>query len=179
MPNTPFYPGRDDPDSQWVIPGAGPYPVQQPEQEPPPKRKHTITIVIAVLVAMVLCVIGSLIIGGMAAENKGTLSEVRTAPATEPTTKAPSTTKKKPAGPVTIGDGDWVVGDDVKAGTYKAAGADPGVVTFCTWTVRENDEPGAEIVDFGTSNGTKEPGRVKLSRGQSFETSGCKDWVRQ
>ena len=81
--------------------------------------------------------------------------------------------------PQTIDDGQWLVGKDVAAGTYRTAGAADTAFPACGWAVRKSDAQNAEVIDAGGSNKVNAPGRVVLKKGQVLETSGCKPWVKQ
>jgi hypothetical protein len=75
-----------------------------------------------------------------------------------------------------IGPGTWEVGVDVKPGKYRTAGAEAGVVKYCSWQVLKGSETGEFLAGSAV---TKEiqPARVTLSKGQFFITSGCKEWA--
>ena len=81
----------------------------------------------------------------------------------------PSDIKK----PVTVREGTWEVGTDIKAGKYKTPGAEDGVIEFCSWSVQKGDD----YVDFGSSGESDAQGLVTLKNGQVFETNGCQPWV--
>ena len=82
--------------------------------------------------------------------------------------------QKAPSG--SIGPGTWEVGVDVKPGKYRTAGAEAGVVKYCSWQVLKGSETGEFLAGSAV---TKEiqPARVTLSKGQFFITSGCKEWA--
>lgn len=77
--------------------------------------------------------------------------------------------------PVTIGDGTWEVGTDVKAGKYRTPGPVNSVLVMCYWDVRNGSEEG-EIVAQGVKNDLGAQGLVTLRKGQFFTTSGCEAW---
>ncbi len=99
-----------------------------------------------------------------------------------PTPAADTTTQKNapktPAKPATFGDGTYLVGDDLPAGTYRSAGAAEGMFQLCSWSIKASDEQSARIVDIGTAGELTDRQRVKLKAGQEFETNGCAPWTR-
>lgn len=129
---------------------------------------------IAALVAgavIVLCLIGGVI---LAVTNSG--SHPAAVPATAPpfTASAPAPSASGPRR--SIGGNDVVhVGEDVPAGTYRAATAvtpDSG----CYW-LKSRDAEGADII----ANGLPAGGRpeVVLTAGQWFTSSSCPEWVKR
>lgn len=168
------------------VPPSAPFSPGGGRPTPTAANKHRGWIVAAVLFGVLFCLVGTLVVGGMIADKK----QKPTTPAPLPTTRtgeveksagvkgAPPATKVA-AVPSRIGDGQWLVGEDVKAGIYRTGGAKERAVTFCQWTVKAGDESGAELLDFGSATGTQETGRVRLRNGQVFDTHGCQDWVRR
>lgn len=75
----------------------------------------------------------------------------------------------------TIGDGTWVVGKHVKAGTYRSSGAADSVVPYCNWSAKS----GEEIEDLDATDKKADPQQVTLKKGMTFETSGCAVWVKE
>jgi hypothetical protein len=78
-----------------------------------------------------------------------------------------------------IGEGQWIVGVDVDPGNYRTKGAQEGLVQYCVWSVRKNDNPSAEVMDFGSADKVDQPGLVTLKDGQYFTMAGCQDFVRR
>lgn len=68
------------------------------------------------------------------------------------------------------GDGVYIVGQDMLAGTYRTAGK-----FNCYYAFMSDTSASAEIVDNQLTNGSA---IVTLSDGQVFETSGCAEWVK-
>ncbi|GHH95060.1 hypothetical protein [Streptomyces capillispiralis] len=93
---------------------------------------------------------------------------------TETVTAKPKKTKKP--GPATrfSGDGEYLVGEDMKAGTYKTAG--PADEWGCYWE-RAKDASG-EFEAIITNNNLTGQGRVTLNNGEYFKTNGCQEWKR-
>ncbi|MFB6512102.1 hypothetical protein ACFCW4_02625 [Streptomyces virginiae] len=87
---------------------------------------------------------------------------------------APST-PPTPSGPAeTIGSGTYLVGEDIKAGTYKTAGPSSSSVPNCYWSRNKNDS--GEFSAIITNELLQGPGRVTVKKGEVFETSGCEVW---
>lgn len=80
--------------------------------------------------------------------------------------------KKKAAG--TIGDGTWVVGTDIEAGTYKAK-ADVG--SKCYWGIFASGTNGSDIIANDLPGGGLPS--VTLAAGQDFKSSRCGSWEKQ
>lgn len=88
---------------------------------------------------------------------------------------APKPQTKKEAAAQPIGDGVYLVGTDLPAGTYTSPGA-AGVA--CFWSVRVDDDQDADVAAIGST--TKHTGRqrVQVRKGQVFNTNGCAYWVK-
>lgn len=108
----------------------------------------------------------------------GAAAEARPAPTvTKTVTAKPKPPKKTEApGPATSfsGDGEYLVGEDIAAGTYKTAGADGSF--GCYWE-RAKDASG-EFGSIIANNNLEGPGRVTLNKGEYFKTSRCAEWKR-
>lgn len=93
------------------------------------------------------------------------------APITKTVTAEPEEASGPPA--TVPGDGQYLVGEDIKPGTYKTAGADG---FGCYWARLRNasGELGAIIANGNVKGQT----RVTLKKGEYFETKGCQDWKR-
>ncbi|WP_406423291.1 hypothetical protein OH809_06495 [Streptomyces sp. NBC_00873] len=117
---------------------------------------------------------------GASAKPGPTVTATKTAEAgpaptvTETVTAKPKKTKE--AGPATSfgGDGEYLVGEDIKAGTYKTAGSDGSF--GCYWA-RLKDASG-EFDAIIANNNLKGPGRVTLNKGEYFETQRCQEWKK-
>lgn len=102
-------------------------------------------------------------------------AEAEAAPAvTETVTAEPEETEE--AGPATSvsGEGEYLVGEDIKAGTYKSAG--PSGDFGCYWA-RLKDASG-EFDAIIANNNLSGPGRVTLNKGEYFQTTMCQEWTR-
>ncbi len=91
--------------------------------------------------------------------------------AEEPTQAA----EPEPAGKATtIDEGQWEVGEDVQAGTYKVV--EPIDSGFCYWKITRHGHPsdivGSDIVQGGRPT-------VTLKEDQDFTTNRCGTWERQ
>lgn len=75
-----------------------------------------------------------------------------------------------------LGPGTYVVGKDIKPGTYKTAGpADPSIPN-CYWA-RLKDTSG-DFQSILANNNTQGPTTVTIkSTDGAFETAGCKSWI--
>ncbi|MFF5980863.1 hypothetical protein ACFY78_18660 [Streptomyces olindensis] len=88
------------------------------------------------------------------------------------TVPAVEETAEEPEGPLTsIDEGTYLVGEDVKAGSYKTSGPSDGM---CYWA-RNSDDSG-ELKAIIANDILKGPGRVTLNKGEIFETNGCDTW---
>jgi hypothetical protein len=75
-----------------------------------------------------------------------------------------------PAGPLTqFGDGKYLVGTDVAAGSYKSNGPRPGGLGHCYWA-RHKDDTGSNIIANDLTEG---PTRLTAKAGEYLEITGC------
>ena len=74
------------------------------------------------------------------------------------------------------GEGAFLVGKDMHAGTYRSPGATEG---FCAWVVNKDQNQDAQVVAVGSADKANQPQRVTVKNGQVFESSGCLPWVKQ
>ncbi|WP_328951351.1 hypothetical protein OG778_30365 [Streptomyces sp. NBC_00184] len=106
-------------------------------------------------------------------------AEAKAAPAVTETVVATVTAEPEEteeAGPATSisGEGEYLVGEDIKAGTYKSAG--PSGDFGCYWA-RLKDASG-EFDAIIANNNLSGPGRVTLNKGEYFQTTMCQEWTR-
>lgn len=73
----------------------------------------------------------------------------------------------------TVTDGVWVVGTDIKPGTYRAR----NVPSDCYWAITRSGSNGDDIINNGIPGGGNPT--VTLSKGQDFTTQRCGEWRRQ
>lgn len=170
--------------------GAGQPPAGTPK---PSRRKAWLTHGATALVALV---IGAAIGGNVESDGKDdsaapapAVTVTKTAPAkaapepepavtvTEKVTVKPKPTKK-PGPPTTVeGDGQYLVGEDMQAGTYKTAGpAEDGIIENCYWA-RTKDASGEFDAIIANAN-LQGQGRVTVNKGEYFETNGCQEWAK-
>ncbi len=109
-----------------------------------------------------------------AAPAPATTITVAGAPAPAPAAETVTVTAKPvaPAGPSgsILEDGVFLIGSDVKAGTYKSAGGD-----LCYWA-RLKDVSGSGIIVNGFGGG-RQVVSIKSSD-KAFKTEGCGEWKR-
>ncbi|PPS88071.1 hypothetical protein [Streptomyces sp. MH60] len=93
---------------------------------------------------------------------------------TETVTAKPE--KAEEPGPATSfsGDGEYLVGEDIKAGTYKTAG--PEDEWGCYWERAKNAS--GELGSIIANNNLQGAGRVTLKKGEYFKTNRCQEWKR-
>jgi hypothetical protein len=72
------------------------------------------------------------------------------------------------------GEGEYLVGTDIEAGTYKIAGAEGSVAYYWARLKDASGESDAIIAN----NILEGPGRVTLSKGEYFQTQRCSEWRR-
>ncbi|MFI6282066.1 hypothetical protein [Streptomyces sp. NPDC050988] len=73
------------------------------------------------------------------------------------------------------GDGTYVVGNDIKPGTYRSAGPQGGLITSCYWA-RLSSTSG-EVKDIIANGATSGPTTVTIAAtDKAFNTTGCKAW---
>lgn len=84
--------------------------------------------------------------------------------------------KTQESGPATSfsGEGEYLVGEDIKAGTYKTAGPDGA---FGGYWERAKDASG-ELGSIIANNNLNGPGRVTLNNGEYFKTKRCQEWKK-
>lgn len=99
------------------------------------------------------------------------------AEATEPA-QAAEPVKPAPAKPKVVyfgGDGTYVVGDDIRPGTYKTKGSEG---FGCYWArLKDTDGDFGSIIANGNTEG---PTTVTIKKSDgAFETRGCERWIRR
>ncbi len=97
-----------------------------------------------------------------------------TATATVTVTSTPTPATAEQAAP-TIGDGTWLVGTDLQAGTWRAANEDG---RYCVWRRLSDTSGSYDAVIAG--DGTDGPAVVTIAdTDAAFKSSGCGVWERQ
>lgn len=197
MTGTPSIPPAAQPDgaaptTSWAA-MSPPVPPQPPVQKPS-RRKAWLTHGATAFIALIF----GAAIGGNG-ESSSATDSARPAPAVTVTktagarapkpaatvTKTPKKTAtakpkptKKPGPPDTIeGDGQYLVGEDIQAGTYKTAGPENDNFGLgCYWARTKNASGEMEAI-IANDNITGQS-RVTVNRGEYFETKGCLKWER-
>ncbi|MFF4344817.1 hypothetical protein ACFY00_33455 [Kitasatospora sp. NPDC001540] len=95
-------------------------------------------------------------------------------------TSAPETPAPPPSpdGPATSfsGDGKYLVGEDIEAGTYKTAGPAESVIPNCYWA-RYKDASG-ELSSIIANENAQGQTRVTVRKGEYLEVRGCSKWEK-
>jgi hypothetical protein len=123
---------------------------------------------------VVLGVVGVLIVLGIigSATNR---SQVNGRQPTGVVTSDSASPVTQSAGPATaFGEGTYVVGTDIVAGTYHTSGLAPGGIG-CSWErLKDTSGESTAMIAFNYTHG---PATVTISRSDgAFETSGCDTW---
>ncbi|MYS12434.1 hypothetical protein GTW73_00485 [Streptomyces sp. SID4982] len=166
-----------------------PHSGQPPTGRTPSRRKIWLTHGATALVALI---VGAAIGGG--GESGGTANTSGASPAATVTKTAAAkpqpavtvtetvTTKPKPkkkAGPPSSfsGEGQYLVGEDVQAGTYRTGGPEEdSIIPNCYWARLKNAS--GEFDAIIANDNLQGQGRVTLNKGEYFKTSGCQDWKK-
>ncbi|GAB2460273.1 hypothetical protein [Streptomyces incanus] len=91
-------------------------------------------------------------------------------------TRAPEPPAKPGQAPSFEGDGQYLVGEDIAADTYKTAGPADGLIPNCYWA-RHKDASGefSSIIANGNVQGQT---RVTARKGEYLEVKGCLPWKK-
>jgi hypothetical protein len=138
---------------------------------PPPKRPVNVGFAIVLVIGAVV-LLG--IIGNSTKSTTGPQSQLASPTVNEPIDAAPPA-QNGPA--TTIGEGTYVIGTDIVAGTYKSSGPSGSGIGSCYWA-RLTDTTGnsGTIIALDISKG---PSTVTISRSDgAFKTDGCKTWYK-
>jgi hypothetical protein len=182
QPHSPVHPGGQVPR------GHGPggwHPAPTPAPQPPRSGRRWLSYGATALIALVFgIVIGA---GGSGAGTKSAAGPGPTVTVTEEAEPAPTVTETVTAeaeptqeaeetGPATTmsGDGQYLVGEDIKPGTYKTAGTDGGFA--CYWARLRNAT--GEFSAIIANDNITGPARVTVKQGEYFETKRCQPWKR-
>jgi len=91
------------------------------------------------------------------------------------TVTAPAAPAAPPPGPVaSVGDGVYVVGQDMQPGTYRVSAA---VTDGCYWAITKSGSNGADIVQNDLPKGGFP--QVTVKAGQDFDSERCGTWVKK
>jgi hypothetical protein len=183
----PYQNGRPEQPLQWAPPGMLPPQYQPPVPSPAARKRRRWPWVLGALFFLVFVV--------PALSNRDSSVPTSTTPTARPSAAAapalplaaaPGTAQKAaPAAPVassgpatSFGDGTWVVGEDVMAGTYKSSGARPGVFEFCSVSTLAGDTSDSDVLDWSTAR-ADEPVRIRLDgKVKAVKASGCEDFTK-
>ncbi|MEU5434500.1 hypothetical protein AB0G73_14150 [Streptomyces sp. NPDC020719] len=182
--------GNDASGRQW---GPSEQPPQWgPQPPPPPRKSRSVKGVLTHTAAAVLGLVIGAAIGSSTADKSGskgitpseTVTATKTATETETAapseketpTPTPSETKIAPAGEIP-GDGTYVVGKDIKPGTYRTNGPEDDAFPNCYWA-RLSGTSG-EFNEIIANANTAGPTTVTISAAdRAFQTTGCQTWKR-
>ncbi len=153
-----------------------------------PKRHRALPWIIgAAVLVIILLVLGC--VGIFAAPDETPEAPIPTSASSGPTPPTedptpprkgnPSSDGEAGRAPQQMGDGTWIVGEEMEAGVYRTPGAEDRGFVFCSWNVRGSEKSDADYLDGGTSDKTEDPQRAVLKKGNRFETSGCGVWKKQ
>ncbi|MDH6521816.1 cytoskeletal protein RodZ [Streptomyces sp. SAI-135] len=106
-----------------------------------------------------------------------TATETESAPPTKEAPAAtPSAAKKALAGEIP-GDGTYIVGEEVRSGTYRTDGPEDAALPNCYWA-RLSGTSG-ELNEIIANANTTGPTTVTISASdKAFQTTGCMTWKR-
>lgn len=112
-----------------------------------------------------------------AAETAGKVKPAPTVTVTKTTAPKVVTKPKPKAAAVIPGDGTFVVGTEVKPGTYKTSGPAESSFPNCYWARLKGTSGGfGDIIANGNPKGQT---TITISSSDgAFETSGCKEWKK-
>ncbi|MGW3246555.1 hypothetical protein [Streptomyces sp. NPDC001070] len=183
-------PYRSGGTTSWGVAQPPMPPMQPPAGTKPSRRKAWLTHGATALIALSF----GTAIGGNGGSGDTTASDrpapavtvTKTAAAAAPEPAATVTQKvtekpkpaKKPGAPTTIdGDGQYLAGEDIKAGTYKTAGPqDDDFGLGCYWARLKNASGEFDAI-IANDNITGQA-RVTVHKGEYFETKGCLKWEK-
>lgn len=144
------------------------------------------------LIAVGAGIVGIIIGSASAGSDTGTTAASSSTPATTVTktveaaaAPAATSTVTLPAKTVTVkaappkpkhafDDGDWTVGEDFPAGTYRVTANIEG---DCYWEITKSGSNGQNIIANDIPAGGRP--KVSLKSGEDFSTEGCGTWAKQ
>ncbi|MGQ4358785.1 hypothetical protein [Streptomyces sp. SAS_272] len=113
---------------------------------------------------------------------KAAAGEPKPAVTVTETVQATVTAKPKPvkkSGPPSSfsGEGQYLVGEDIQAGTYRTSGPEKdSIIPNCYWARLKNAS--GELDAIIANDNIQGQGRVTVNKGEYFKTSGCQDWQK-
>jgi hypothetical protein len=175
-----------------------PFPGQPPAERKPFWRKAWLTHGVTALVALIFgAAIGSNGDSGGTTDAKGaaptaTVTKTAGAGAPKPAVTVTKTVKEtvtakpkakptpvKKAGPPSSfpGEGQYLVGEDIKPGTYRTAGPEEdSIIPNCYWARLKNAS--GEFDAIIANDNIQGQGRVTVNKGEYFKTTGCQTWKK-
>jgi hypothetical protein len=136
--------------------------------------KKVLFAAIAAFAVIAACAVGAMLVAPEDAPVSPRPGITATTSIPQEPTESPEEPTTRPTEPAGIAGDDLVhVGEDVKAGTYRAV--EP-VGDLCYWS-KSKDAEGSDIIDNGIPAGGRP--QVTLKDGQWFTSSGCSDWKRK
>jgi hypothetical protein len=82
-----------------------------------------------------------------------------------------------PTPATSVGDGDWLVGQDIAPGRYRVTVDDVDAEPYCRWSRARGLGYGAADVIETDSIYRSDPAEVDLAEGERFSLSGCGTWT--
>lgn len=174
--------------SRW---GPPEQPTGGQHRPPPPARKpRSVRGIITHTLAVVLGLIIGAVIGSNAGDDSDsksstpaptetvTATETRTETevASPPTPAEPEQPTQRPTDEIP-GDGTFLFGEDIKPGTYRAAGPADSAIPNCYWA-RLSGTSG-ELDEIIANGNTAGPATVTISSSdRAFQTTGCETWKK-
>ncbi|MFF8600661.1 hypothetical protein ACF065_16745 [Streptomyces sp. NPDC015232] len=167
---------------------TGPPPGPQRGPAPPPALRRAVGGGRRAVLTHSLAALGGLGVGvliGIVGSGGGPDPQPGATPSPPPTTSTSAThrspeseprrTPRPATGETVPGDGTFLVGEDISAGTYRSEGGADGAVPFCFWSRLRGTtgDPG----DVIAADGSKGPVTVTvLASDKAFKSTGCKTW---
>ncbi|MGW5433343.1 hypothetical protein ACWET9_40165 [Streptomyces sp. NPDC004059] len=157
-----------------------------PAPQPAKPSRRTAWLTHGAVAAVALCLGAAAGGGGAKGDGNAAAAPAATVTATAKAAAAPAPTvtatktvtakPPKPKGPATTvaGDGEYLVGTDMKPGTYRTAGPDNS--PLCYWE-RAKDSTG-DFDSIIANNNLQGSGRVTVHKGEVFKTTGCQKWAK-
>jgi len=157
-------------------PHATPWQQPPPPPAPTPKRPRRWPWILGIVAAFMLGLFIGIGTSGSPTPSSsnpgGTVAPVPSSGSGSPVTQAPPPTETKAAPKTEFGDGTYLVGTDIAAGSYKTSGPRAGS-TICYWA-RLKDDSGSNIIANNAGQGAA---RLTVKAGEYLQITGC-DWTR-
>lgn len=99
-----------------------------------------------------------------------------TSPPVTVTAAAPAPAAPAAPAAATVGEGQWIVGEDMAAGDWRMVEAYEDGGIGCFWSIYKAGSNQSDIIQNDIVTGGK--ARVSVKKGQEFETQGCGDWEK-